>query len=771
MLTSRWRRFQLLIGLDYFGDMTIAVTNVLLLQQRGLSGSDIFLLIAAVWLLEALLEVPTGIFADVVGRRIAVSISFATRGVGYGALFVFHSPVIAVIGVLTGAIGGPFASGAIEAWAIDDLAIGDDAARLNRFFSLAKASESTGLFLGLLAGAGLGQLFTVAAPQALAGGACLAGLLVVGGLATVGGRQSPADSPPTGVVVDADAAGVFDAVPEPKPGVGGQLSSGYAETVAGLQLALRNRTVIAVLLLSLGLFVCRAAPGAQWTVHFAGITGGSLIALAVARGLGDALQVPLLLRTARLREGSPVRRGENTALFAVLAGISLLVSAVVSNGYVGLALFTVWGLAWGLCMPGLKAALNEQLDGASRATVLSFGTLLNSLGTGAILIGISLSGVALGHVSGTWVLSGIVAAMVGVAAGVVSWRSARTVAPTIPSNEIAAEPGRVLTRDGDEQGLGDVGLATGPGDGGDADNTRPLCLGRWLAVLPHVVSDTDSTAGVGNDLGPPGAETVALARGHHVIGECEAGAEALRHPGVGVIVVGIEAAPGNEEPNFSAVGDQTRRLHHGAVGNLSQDQGRVSSARELHTRSGERQLAGPDLERAVRKARVVMATLPHQVTLPARGPVNGGVDRLPSGRVPAGRQLRGGERAGRRGRHRPVHAVRGASLGRGEEHEIPAVARHHVGGPQVVQAGRGGLVGVADLGESFGQRRSPEDRQDAVAASGRVDVIRRPELRETRICGGLLTDRRECRRRRLRRRDRRKQPGQRSQACHRYPNP
>jgi hypothetical protein len=437
MLTSRWRRFQLLIGLDYFGDMTIAVTNVLLLQNRGLSGSDIFLLIAAVWLLEALLEVPTGIFADVVGRRIAVSISFVARGLGYGALFVFHSPVIAVIGVLTGAIGGPFASGAIEAWAIDDLAIGDDAARLNRFFSLAKASESTGLFLGLLAGAGLGQLFTVAAPQALAGGACLAGLLVVGGLATVGRQQPSADSPPTAVVLD--AAGGFDAVPEPKLGVGRQLSSGYAETIAGLQLALRNRTVIAVLLLSLGLFVCRAAPGAQWTVHFAGITGGSLIALAVARGLGDALQVPLLLRTARLREGSPLRRGENTTLFAVLAGVSLLVSAVVSNGYVGLVLFTVWGLAWGLCMPGLKAALNEQLDGASRATVLSFGTLLNSLGTGAILIGISLSGVALGHVSGTWALSGIAAVVVGVAAGVVSWRSARTVAPPIPANEIAAE--------------------------------------------------------------------------------------------------------------------------------------------------------------------------------------------------------------------------------------------------------------------------------------------------------------------------------------------
>jgi hypothetical protein len=49
-------------------------------------------------------------------------------------------------------------------------------------------------------------------------------------------------------------------------------------------------------------------------------------------------------------------------------------------------------------MPGMKASLNSYLTASSRATVLSFGNLLNSLGTGAILVAISLPTVG----SETW---------------------------------------------------------------------------------------------------------------------------------------------------------------------------------------------------------------------------------------------------------------------------------------------------------------------------------------------------------------------------------
>jgi hypothetical protein len=434
-LETQKRRFLSLIGLDYFGDMCIAVTNVLLLQRRGLSSGEIFEVIAAVWILEAILEVPTGIFADVVGRRVAVTISFVARGLGYSALFFFHAPAIAVAGVLTSAVGGTFASGAIEAWAVDELRLNETPGALDRFFDHSKAAESAGLFAGLIVGAVIGQVSSLAVPQVLAGAACLCGAFLILGLSdrTSGSDRAKCKAAPdhaAGVddrqsadLAIADPVDAFAAEPEPPLPVGARLRPGYAEALRGLKVAIGDRKVGAILLLILGLFVCRGAPGAQWTVHFNGITAGNLVALAVARGLGDALQVPLLLRTAKLRSGSAVRRSESIMLFAVLAGAALVASALVPDGYLGLLLFTVWGLAWGLCMPGLKATLNARLQASSRATVLSFSSLLNSIGTGLVLAAMALAGVRIGAVAVTWTVSGLVAITIGLLGALSSWRT------------------------------------------------------------------------------------------------------------------------------------------------------------------------------------------------------------------------------------------------------------------------------------------------------------------------------------------------------------
>src|SRR5260370_37918613 len=95
--------------------MCIGTTNVLLLQHLGLSTATIFGVVAAIWIVEAALEVPTGIFADVVGRRASVVTSFVIRCLGYSALFFSHNPVVVISGALTGAIGGALASGALQA--------------------------------------------------------------------------------------------------------------------------------------------------------------------------------------------------------------------------------------------------------------------------------------------------------------------------------------------------------------------------------------------------------------------------------------------------------------------------------------------------------------------------------------------------------------------------------------------------------------------------------------------------------------------------------
>lgn len=190
---TRVRRGYLLVsGLDYFGDMLLTVTSVLLLQSLGMGSGAVFALIAAVWIVEGVSEIPTGVLADLIGRRASVAISFVLRAVGYSALFFSGSVYVAAAGVLLSALGGTFASGALEAWAVDETGADETGAKdprgLDRLFAQGKIAENAGLVLGTLTGAALGTL-DLALPQIVAGLTCA--LAAVLSLRLMTGRPDP----------------------------------------------------------------------------------------------------------------------------------------------------------------------------------------------------------------------------------------------------------------------------------------------------------------------------------------------------------------------------------------------------------------------------------------------------------------------------------------------------------------------------------------------------------------------------------------------------
>lgn len=190
---DRVRRGYLLVsGLDYFADMLLTVTSVLLLQSLGMGSGAVFALIAAVWIVEGVSEIPTGVLADLLGRRASVAISFVLRAIGYSALFFSGSVYVAAAGVLLSALGGTFASGALEAWAVDETGADETGAKdprgLDRLFAQGKIAENAGLVLGTLTGAALGTL-DLALPQIVAGLTCA--LAAVLSLRLMTGRPDP----------------------------------------------------------------------------------------------------------------------------------------------------------------------------------------------------------------------------------------------------------------------------------------------------------------------------------------------------------------------------------------------------------------------------------------------------------------------------------------------------------------------------------------------------------------------------------------------------
>ncbi|MCW8101960.1 MFS transporter [Streptomyces tauricus] len=401
----RVRRGYLLVsGLDYFADMLLTVTSVLLLQSLGMGSGAVFALIAAVWIVEGVSEIPTGVLADLLGRRVSVAISFVLRAVGYSALFFSGSVYVAAAGVLLAALGGTFASGALEAWAVDETrsepekgagagaGAGAEGSRgLDRLFAQGKIAENAGLVLGTLTGAALGTL-DLALPQIVAGVSCA--LAAVLSLRLMTGRPGPGR-------------------PGPRDGFAPRLRESFGEVMTGTRLTLRgDKVLIALIVATALLWLFRGIPGVQWTVVYEGLVGGDLLVLGAMRSVGSLLEIPLLGWTMSLQRRRAAARRSVIVTASTVGALALVCATAVREPAVSIVCYVCFSTAFGLCMPGVRAAMNERIDGGHRATVLSVASLFNSLFTGGGLI---LTGLAVGELGSTAVAWPLAAAGFGVA--------------------------------------------------------------------------------------------------------------------------------------------------------------------------------------------------------------------------------------------------------------------------------------------------------------------------------------------------------------------
>ncbi|MGA5450309.1 MFS transporter [Streptomyces umbrinus] len=392
---DRVRRGYLLVsGLDYFADMLLTVTSVLLLQSLGMGSGAVFALIAAVWIVEGASEIPTGVLADLLGRRASVAISFVLRAVGYSALFFSGSVYVAAAGVLLSALGGTFASGALEAWAVDETGAKDPSG-LDRLFAQGKIAENAGLVLGTLTGAALGTL-DLALPQIVAGLTCA--LAAVLSLRLMTGRPDP-DRPP--------------AAPGRREAFAPRLRESFGEVMTGTRLTLRgDKVLIALILAAALLWLFRGIPGVQWTVVYEGLVGGNLLVLGAMRSVGSLLEIPLLGWTLSLQKRRASARRTVIVTASTAGALALVCAAAVKEPALSIVCYVCFSTAFGLCMPGVRAAMNERIDSGHRATVLSVASLFNSLFTGGGLI---LTGLAVGDLGSTALAWPLAAAGFGVA--------------------------------------------------------------------------------------------------------------------------------------------------------------------------------------------------------------------------------------------------------------------------------------------------------------------------------------------------------------------
>jgi MFS family permease len=151
-----------LAGLYTLSAAAIWGVNTLFLLDAGLSFFEVFVANAAFSAGMVVFEIPTGVIADTLGRRVSFLLSVSVLGVTtlmYVALAQVEAGVVAFALVSVGmGLGFTFYSGAMEAWLVDALAATGYRGLLDRVFARGQQITGAAMLVGTVGGGLLGQI-------------------------------------------------------------------------------------------------------------------------------------------------------------------------------------------------------------------------------------------------------------------------------------------------------------------------------------------------------------------------------------------------------------------------------------------------------------------------------------------------------------------------------------------------------------------------------------------------------------------------------------
>lgn len=118
-------------------------------KAAGLGPLELVLVGATLELSVVMAEVPTGIVADVYGRRLSVIVGFCIIGVGFGLMGSVPTFWCIALGSMLWAVGGTFISGAHQAWLADEIGEDDAAPVYLRATQVSEIGSLVGIPIGV----------------------------------------------------------------------------------------------------------------------------------------------------------------------------------------------------------------------------------------------------------------------------------------------------------------------------------------------------------------------------------------------------------------------------------------------------------------------------------------------------------------------------------------------------------------------------------------------------------------------------------------------
>jgi MFS family permease len=337
--------------------------NTLFLLDAGLSNAQAFLANAFFTVGQVIFEIPTGMVADMRGRRMSYllgTITLSLSTLAYLGAWVYHAPfwVWAVTSMLLG-LGFTFFSGATEAWLVDALAYSKHKGDLEGVFAKSQSVAGISMLVGSVSGGIIAQFTNLGVPYILRAGFLIANFFVA--LIFMHDWGFTAEKRTNW---RADTRRLFNTsvdVGLKKPAIRWIMLGAPFASGVGFYIFYAMQPHL------LDLF---GDPNAY------SIAGLAAALLAGSQIIGSFL-APVVKRLFKFRT-SALLVGE------VLGIAGLFVFGVIKDFWSAILFLGLWAMLVAALQPVRQAYLNSLIPSKQRATVLSFDSLLGS--TGGVVI-------------------------------------------------------------------------------------------------------------------------------------------------------------------------------------------------------------------------------------------------------------------------------------------------------------------------------------------------------------------------------------------------
>jgi MFS family permease len=353
------RTYLLLTLLTTLATSFIWGINTLFLLDAGLSNTEAFAANAFFTVGQVLFEIPTGVVADTRGRRFSFllgSATLLTSTLLYLVMWQIHASLIgwALASILLG-LGFTFFSGATEAWLVDALAATGFSGTLESVFGRAQTVGGAAMLTGSVLGGVVAQATNLGVPYLLR--AAMLGVTLVVAFFFMHDLGFKPDRESSALTV---VRSVFH----------GSIDGGLKNPpVRWLMLA-------APFVSGVGFYGFYALQpyllqlyGDPNAYSIAGLAAAIIAAAQIFGGL-------VVGRVRRL-----FRRRTDALILGGLANLVLLALIGVTTSFVvAIVLLAGWALVFALEAPFRQAYMNGLIPSEQRATVLSFDSLMGSVG-------------------------------------------------------------------------------------------------------------------------------------------------------------------------------------------------------------------------------------------------------------------------------------------------------------------------------------------------------------------------------------------------------